>query len=42
MGEVIDWTALPVLAEIHGVRDVEALVRALVVIRDHKRGRGGG
>lgn len=41
MGGVIDWAALPVLVAIHGVRDVETLVRALVVIREHRSKRSG-
>lgn len=37
MGGEIDWAALPILAEIHGVIDVEMLVEQLLAIRDHKR-----
>lgn len=34
----IDWAALPVVAEMLGVADVDQLVRQLVTIREfHKR-----
>lgn len=34
----IDWAALPVVAEMLGVADVDRLVRQLVTIREfHKR-----
>jgi len=35
MGGLIDHHALPFIAEMLGVRDVEALFLDLVVIRDH-------
>lgn len=31
----IDWNALPVVAEMLGVRDVEMLIARLVAIRGH-------
>jgi len=31
----IDWAALPVVAEILGIDDIETLVVQLVAIRDH-------
>lgn len=34
MGGEINWTALDAIAELIGVRDVETLIRHLVVIRD--------
>lgn len=34
MGRTLDWNALPILAEIYGVSDVEALIAQLVVMRD--------
>lgn len=37
MGGVIDWSALPILAEIHGITDIELLVEQLVTIRNHKQ-----
>lgn len=37
MGGEINWTALEILAEIHGVNDIELLVEQLMVIREHKR-----
>jgi len=33
MGGQIDWSALPVLCEVHGVDDVERLIRELIAIR---------
>lgn len=35
MGGVIDWTALPIVAEMLGVSDPEALILDLVAIREH-------
>lgn len=34
MGGVIDWSAVEVLAAIHGVEDITILVDQLVTIRD--------
>lgn len=34
MGGAIDWTALPVVAEMLGVDDIEPFVARLVAIRD--------
>ena len=35
----IDWQALPVLAELRGVRSFELLLDALLVIQDRERRR---
>ena len=35
----IDWAALPVIAEMLGIDDIEALVLQLVAIRDAQRER---
>lgn len=37
MGGDIDWAGLPIVADIIGIEDVEALLMQLVVIRDWKR-----
>ena len=37
MGGTLDWQALPLLAELLGVRDPELWIRGLVQIRDHRR-----
>ena len=37
MGGTIDWAALPLLVEIHGVDDIELLIDQLVAIREVKR-----
>jgi hypothetical protein len=34
MGGTVEWSALPVLCELHGVGDVELLVAWLVAIRE--------
>jgi len=34
MGGTIDWNALPILTEIYGVKDIEALIAQLIVMRD--------
>lgn len=34
----MDWAALPAVADLLGIVDVEMLVRALLIIRDHQRG----
>jgi hypothetical protein len=34
MGGATDWTALPVIAEMLGVEDIELLVYRLAAIRD--------
>jgi hypothetical protein len=36
MGGEIDWEALPVICEMHGVKDVEILITQLAAIRDHQ------
>jgi hypothetical protein len=33
----LDWTALPVVVEMLGITDVDALVRDLVVIRESQK-----
>lgn len=38
----LDWAALPVVAEMLGVRDIEGLVGGLITIRDHHRNRDNG
>lgn len=35
MGGAIDWAALPVVAEMIGITDVDLLVRGLCQIRQH-------
>ena len=34
MGGAIDWSALPVIAEMLGIDDMEALITRLATIRD--------
>lgn len=34
MGGTVEWSALPVLCEVHGVGDVELLIAWLVAIRE--------
>lgn len=34
MGGALDWTALPVIAEITGAADIETLIAQLVAIRN--------
>lgn len=34
MGGGLDWNALPILVEIYGVKDVEALIAQLILMRD--------
>ncbi len=36
MGAEIDWTALPIVCEVFGIRDVEEMIACLVVIRDRE------
>jgi hypothetical protein len=33
----LDWAALPIVAEIIGVNDIESFVELLVLIRDKRR-----
>lgn len=33
----IDWQALPVIAEIYGIEDIETFIAQLVAIRDWQR-----
>lgn len=37
MGGEINWTALPILVELHGVLDVEKLIVCLIAIREHNQ-----
>jgi len=37
LGGDIDWHGLPVAVELFGIHDVEALIMALIVIRDYQR-----
>ena len=37
MAGELNWAALPILCEIHGIEDVELLVRQLLAIRDQQR-----
>lgn len=34
MGGALDWTALPVIAEMQGVTDIETFAQRLAAIRD--------
>lgn len=36
MGD-LDWAALPLLAALYGIEDIEGLARGLIVIRDALR-----
>lgn len=38
MGGAIDWQALPIVAEILGVEDIEMLITHLIAIRSSKGG----
>lgn len=33
----LDWQALPIVAEIHGITDIESFIVQLVTIRDWQR-----
>lgn len=33
----IDWSALPVVAELYGITDIDILIHQLVAIRDAQR-----
>jgi len=37
----LDWQALPLLAEIHGVEDIEMLIEELVIIREFQDAGNG-
>jgi len=41
MEGAINWAALPLLIEIYGVEDIEALHRSLRTIRDHLKRKNG-
>ena len=36
----IDWSALPIVIDLLGVADPEALITQLVAIRDHQNDQG--
>lgn len=40
MGGALDWAALPLVAELLGVEDVERLITELAAIRDFQRTSG--
>ncbi len=33
----LDWTALPIVAELLGIEDIDTLIAQLVALRDHNR-----
>jgi hypothetical protein len=35
----IDWTAVPVVAELMGIKDIEALIADLATIRDWQKSK---
>jgi hypothetical protein len=37
MGGAIDWQALPVVAELYGITDIQQLIDDLVTIRNHQQ-----
>ncbi len=37
----LDWQALPLLAEVHGVADIETLIAELIAIREFLEDRDG-
>lgn len=39
--EGLDWQALPLLAEVHGVTDIETLIAEMVAIREFMGARDG-
>jgi hypothetical protein len=39
MGGALDWAALPLLCELHGVSDVEGTLMQLFLIRDRQVAR---
>lgn len=39
MGGAIDWQALPLVAEMFGIEDIEILIAQLVAIREFKVGQ---
>lgn len=41
MGGAIDWGALPVVADLMGIDDIEDLVTRLATIRDWQATNGG-
>jgi hypothetical protein len=41
MGGCIDWQALPVVAELAGIEDIETFVAQLAAIRDWQRAQQG-
>lgn len=40
MGCRLDWAALPIVAELFGIDDVETLITQLVALRDHQNAEG--
>jgi hypothetical protein len=38
MGGEINWSALPIIAELTGYQDIEELIHYLATIRDHQTG----
>lgn len=38
MGGMLDWNALPLVAEMFGIEDMETLIAQLAAIRDFKAG----
>ena len=37
MGGEVNWTALPVIAEMFGITDVECFLARLTALRDHQQ-----
>jgi len=38
LGGAIDWTGLPVVAELLGIADIDLLIRQLALIREFQHG----
>lgn len=36
MGGCIDWAAIPIIVDLLGIADPEALIMQLIAIRDHQ------
>jgi hypothetical protein len=34
----LDWVALPIVAELFGIDDIDALIHQLATLRDHQNG----
>jgi hypothetical protein len=41
MGGALDWAALPLLCELHGIDDVDLLIAWLVALRDEMKDADG-